>query len=285
MNFVILKAPLRLVIYIFISYLSLSIYFFYSYIHPKRFTSGFTPKELGFKYEDATLATNDGIKLAAWFLPQGNSSKAIIVCHGYPADKGDCLDMAEFLAPEYNLLFFDFRAMGKSQGRFTTGGWKEREDFLAAVRFLKERGFQDIGAIGFSMGAAVILMANSPDIKAIVSDSSYVSLDSVLNLIFHNFGPLRHAFVWSMKFLANLFLKVDIDRASPLKYIPEIRAPVFLIHCRKDNQIPFMHAQLLHKARIESQLWIIPGLDHGEGLAQRKEEYQLRVLKFLQDNL
>jgi len=41
--------------------------------------------------------------------------------HGYPMDKGNIFGMVSFLAKKYNLLLFDFRAMGKSEGFFTTG--------------------------------------------------------------------------------------------------------------------------------------------------------------------
>lgn len=295
MNYLILKISLRLIIYIIFIYFFLSLYFLYVYIHPHRFISGFVPKDLGLEYEDIILKTKDGIKLAAWFIPQKNNNKsrtfekvrdkAIIVCHGYPADKGNVLGIAAFLAPRYNLLLFDFRAMGKSQGKFTTGGWKEREDFLAAIRFLKERGFSNIGAFGFSMGAAVILMTNSPDIKAIVSDSCYVSLDSILNLIFKNFGIFGYPFVKMMKLWARLFFKIDIDRASPLIYISQIKNPIFLIHSQKDSQIPLAHVQLLHKENPQSQLWIIPDAEHGGGLASRQQEYQEKVLKFFSNYL
>jgi len=304
MNYLILKIFLRIIIYGLIIYVSLSLYFFYAYIHPAKFISGITPRDLGLGYEEITLVTKDGIKLAGWFIPQKKSSQAIIVCHGYPADKGNVLEMAAFLAPHYNLLFFDFRALGRSQGRFSTGGWQEREDFFSAVKFLKEKGFSDIGALGFSMGAAVILMANSPDInpvrnttfsntenkisngvKAIVSDSSYASLDAVLHLIFKNFGILRYPFVGMMKLLARLFFKIDVDSVSPLKYISQIKAPIFLIHSELDSQIPLEHAQLLHRANPKTELWIIPGADHGGGFGLKQEEYQEKVLKFFQTSL
>jgi dipeptidyl aminopeptidase/acylaminoacyl peptidase len=285
MNSLILKIFLRLVIYGLLIFVSLSLYFLYVYIRPARYISAFTPLDLGLDYEDITLKTKDGIKLAAWFIPQRNSRKAVIVCHGYPADKGNVLGIAAFLAPHYNLLFFDFRALGKSQGRFSTGGWKEREDFLAAVRFLKERGFSDIGAYGFSMGGAVILMANSPDIKAIVSDSAYKDLNAVLNLIFQNFGILRYPFVWLAKLWTRVFFKMDVDKVSPLKYISQIKAPIFLIHSQQDSQIPLEHAQLLHRANHKSLLWIIPDADHGQGLALRQQDYQEKVLNFFKENL
>lgn len=285
MNCLILKIPIRLIIYCLFIYFSLSFYFLYAYTHPSRFISRFVPKDLGLEYEDVILKTEDGIKLATWFIPQKNSNKAIIICHGYPADKGNVLGIAAFLAPHYNLLLFDFRAMGKSQGRFTTAGWRERQDFLTAIRFLKERGLNDIGAFGFSMGAAVILMSNSPDIKAIVSDSSYVSLESVLNLIFRNFGFFRYPLIGIIKLWAKLFFKIDVDEVSPLKYISEIKVPLFLIHSQQDSQIPVAHAQLLHKENPQSELWIIPEAEHGSGMALRQEEYQRRVLKFFSNYL
>lgn len=285
MNYLVLKIFSRLVIYGLFIYISLSLYFLYIYIHPSRFISGISPKDLGLEYEDITLKTKDEIKLAAWFIPQEKSNKAIIVCHGYPSDKGNVLGLAAFLAPHYNLILFDFRAMGKSQGKFSTGGWREREDFFAAIRFLKDKGFKAIGALGFSMGGAVILMANSQDIKAIVSDSSYASLDSVLHLIFRNFGFFRYPFIGMMKLCARIFFKMDVDSVSPLKYISQIKAPIFLIHSEQDSQIPLEHGQLLHKANLKNQLWIIQGAEHGGGLALKPEEYQEKVLEFFQDNL
>lgn len=274
-----------MLIYSLFTFIILSLYFLYVYVHPSRFISQITPKDLGLEYEDIILKTKDGIKLASWFIPQINSKKAIIVCHGYPADKGDVLSAVAFLASHYNLVLFDFRAMGKSQGRFTTGGWREREDFLTAVRFLKERGFNDIGAWGFSFGAAVILMSESLDIKVIVSDSSYTSLTSVLNLIFQNFGILRKPFVGAMKLWSKIFFKIDVDKVSPLKYIPQIKASVFLIHSQLDSQIPVEHAQLLHRANPKNKFWIIPEADHGEGLALKQTEYQEKVLNFFLDYL
>lgn len=285
MNYLIMKIFLRLVIYSLSILFFLSLYFLYIHVRPKKFISGISPADFGLKYEDITLKTKDGINLAAWLIPQKKSDKAIIVCHGYPADKGDVLGMAAFLAPRYNLVFFDFRALGKSQGKFSTGGWREREDFLSAAKFLKDKGFKDIGAFGFSMGAAVILMSNSPDIKAIVSDSSFASLNSVLELIFQNFGYFRYPLIGMMKLWTKLFFRMDVDKVCPSRYISQISCPIFLIHSELDSQIPLTHAQLLHKENPGNKLWIIPQADHGGGFASRQEEYEDQVLRFFQDNL
>ena len=276
---------LRLIIYPLIIVVFIPLYTFLLHIFPPRCVSKNVPSDLGLEYQDITLLTNDGIKLAAWFIPKENNSKAIIVCHGYPMDKGDVFTVAEFLARDYNLLLFDFRAMGKSTGRVSAAGWKEREDFLTAVRFLKEKGFKDIGAFGFSMGAAVIFLADSPDIKCIASDSSYASLEAVLLSLFKNYGPLRYLFVMMMKLWSRLFLNVDINAVAPVKYIAGMKIPIFLIHSQWDTQVPVNQAQLLHKANPQSKLLLIPEGEHGRSLAVSGGEYEKQLLQFFQDHL
>jgi len=285
MNYQILKSVLRIAVYAIVAFLSLSIYYFYIYVRPSRWKSESSPKLFDLEYEDVVLKTSDSFDLSGWFIPQKNSDKAVIVCHGYPTNKANVLDVAGFLAPYYNVFLFDFRALGDSGGRFASGGWKEREDFLTAVRFLKDKGFSDIGALGFSMGGAVILMSESKDLKAIVSDSSYAKLEWVLHVIFKNFGPIRYPFVKMMKLYYRLLFKTNMDQVAPARYISKIRTPVFLIHSERDSQIPIMHLELLRHESPRSTTWIIPDADHGEGHTLKQREYQEKILTFFRDNL
>lgn len=281
----ILKIGLRIVLYPIIIYVIFSLIYFYIYIRPAKYVSDWTPKSFGLHFENITIVTEDKIKLAGWFIPNKKSKKAIIVCHGYPFDKGNILGLASFLAKDFNLLLFDFRALGESRGGFSTGGFLEVRDFTAAVQFLKDKGFKDIGAFGFSLGAAVILMTNSPDIKAIVSDSSYKDLDSVLDSIFKYFGPFGRPFIWFMKLFGKIMFNLDTSKVSPVQAISQIKVPVFLIHCENDSQIPSESSKVLHSKKPDSQLWIIPFGDHGQGYAMMPNEYEEKVLKFFKSNL
>jgi uncharacterized protein len=273
----------RIALYPILGVILLSLFFFCLYVFPKRTVSSFTPKQWLMQYQDVTLTTRDGLKLAAWFIPNKKSTKAIIFCHGYPMDKGNIFGVTEFLAKDYNLLYFDFRAMGQSQGRVCTTGWREREDFLSAVKFLKDKGFNDIGAFGFSMGAAVIFMADSPDIKCIISDSSYSRLETAVGMVFRNFGFLK----WPLKRLAKLwsviFLQIDMDAVAPVNFVARLNKPVFLIHCRADTIIPVTEALELHKANPRTELLLIPGGDHGESVYS--DDYEPRIVKFFKSNL
>ena len=47
-----------------------------------------TPGTFGVEYEDVRLkARNDGKRIAAWYIPNEDSSQAIIMVHGYGASK------------------------------------------------------------------------------------------------------------------------------------------------------------------------------------------------------
>jgi dipeptidyl aminopeptidase/acylaminoacyl peptidase len=272
-------------ILILIWIVGVSFYAFYISVRPRRFRNGIGPANFGLKYEEVTFKTEDGITLKGWFIPCEGKKATVIVCHGYPFDKGNILPSSLFLHREYNLFLFDFRAMGESEGKYTTVGYHERKDLLAAVDYLKSRGIEEMGALGFSLGGAVILMANSPDIKAVVSDSSYATLDLMIHSLFRHYHFLRYPFVFTVKLLSRMVLKFDTSSVSPVDTIKEVKSPVFLIHGERDSQIPVKNAYLLHKAASKSELWIVPGADHGEAQTLEPMEYEKRILEFFKEKL
>ncbi len=263
----------------------ISLYTLFLYAHPRRYLTPFTPRDLELWYDNMTLKSEDGLKLAAWFLPNKDSDAAIVICHGYPADKGDLLKLASFLAKDYNLLFFDFRCMGRSDGEKSTIGDKERLDFAAAVNALKEKGFKKIGAFGFSMGGSVIIHANSPDIKAAVTDSAFASLEGTLLALYKRYGPLKHILAFFTKKQAKMIFKMDIESVTPAHTIKELKFPILLIHSRSDELVPVENANTLHAANPKSELWIIDDALHGQTRRVKTDEYEKKVLDFFKANL
>jgi len=129
--------------------------------------------------------------LRGWYLPADThgpfyqGKRVIIVAHGKGYHRANpIINMMQLevdLARQgYHVLTFDFRGWGESDGKRFSLGYYERRDLLSAVDYLISRGFssQSIGVIGFSMGAATALMcaAESTDIAAVVSDSSFADL-------------------------------------------------------------------------------------------------------------
>ena len=166
----------RIVVIVFSLLVIASLWGFYSSIRPPRFLSSLTPHDLRIAYQTVSFSTADGLTLRGWYIPAVQTSeKNVILLHGYPADKGNILPPLAFLHDDFNLLLFDFRYLGESEGSYSTAGAKEVEDLLAAIRFLKGRGIKEVGVWGFSMGGAVALMAmgKAPEIRAVISESSY----------------------------------------------------------------------------------------------------------------
>ena len=147
-----MNAILRIVLIVSALLIFASAWLFYISIRPPKMVSSITPRNLNMPYEQVSFTTADGLSLRGWFILSGKrAAKTLILLHGYPADKGNILPALAFLHADFNLLLFDFRYLGESDGSYSTAGAKEVEDLLAAIRFLKTRGIEEVGVWGFSM--------------------------------------------------------------------------------------------------------------------------------------
>lgn len=262
---------------------------FYMAMHPTRFKTGIAPDKVNLKYKNISFKTSDDILIKGWFIhSKTKTNKTIIICHGYPFDKNNIFGATYFLAEKFNLLYFDFRYFGESQGKYTTVGYREKEDLLAAVQFLKKRNITKTGALGFSLGAATIIMANSEDIKAIAADSSYATLDKMIERTYFIFpGFTKNPFVFLTELYSKIFLGIDSKDIAPVKDISNIKVPVLLIHGEKDSQIPVENSKILYGAsnKNKTEFWIVPEADHGYAHYLYPEEYEQKLFDFFERNL
>ncbi|MCH7605435.1 alpha/beta fold hydrolase [Patescibacteria group bacterium] len=271
---------------ILLFFVIVSLYGFYIAIRPPKIHSPATPADFGLDFETITMETDDGVAIKGWFIPQPNTDKIIIALHGYPADKGDILPSLVFLHQDFNLLLFDFRYFGQSDGFYSTVGAREIYDLFAAVEFAKERGFTKIGIWGFSMGGAVALMGASKtsEIKAVVSDSSYASLSLLVKEPYRNLAFLKYPLAFFTGLWSKIFLGISIDEVSPAKKVMGMKIPILLIHSSGDKVIPFSHALLLKEALKDNpsaEFWFQEEIRHGEF----QKEYEIRIREFFQRNL
>jgi len=267
-------------------------------IHPPTFRTEDDPARYGLQYEKVSFETTDGLTLRGWFIPAASTGRprpgacaTILVGHGYPFDKANILRHALFLHGRFHLLLFDFRYFGESDGWYTTAGLLETRDVDAAVSYLKQRPGIDagrIGAFGFSMSAASFLLAEHPDIRAIVGDSPYASLEDLVGRQFFFFpGPMKWPFVALTKLYARILLGVKVADAAPAQVVKRLKTPLLIIHGDADSQIPVEHAyQLRANADPEStEVWIVQGADHGLAHAFTGDQYEVRVRHFFEEHL
>lgn len=272
---------IRVLFYLSLFLVVASLWGFYTSVRPPKIVSAITPLSLGMSYQEVVFTTADGLDLSGWYIPrQSATRKTLILLHGYPADKGNILPVLSFLHEDYNLFLFDFRYLGKSEGSYSTAGAKEVEDLLAAIRFLKSRGVEEVGVWGFSMGGAVALMAieKAPEIRAVVSESSYASLAQMALQLFR-IPVLNYPLAVLVGVWAKLFLGIDLREVSPVRSVQHAEIPILLIHSSADAVIPFSHAESLRAALAgnpRAEFWFKDGYAHG----QLGTDYRTRIKEF-----
>jgi pimeloyl-ACP methyl ester carboxylesterase len=251
-------------------------------------------------YPDIQLAAElvsfpvpEGGRRVGWFIP-GRSQAPVILLHGFGCQRQEMLEYAQVLHQAgYSTLLFDFRGRGDSDGDAVTLGFYEQQDVLAAVEYLRSRDDVDIGrvgALGISMGGAVAILAaaQEPAIRTVVADSPFESAEQaieegftrVVGLPAFPFAPITLQFIkWR--------LGASPDGVIPRDYIAAISPrPILIIHGLADTAVSSANSESLFAAALDpKELWLLPGVNHTNGIGDLKEEYSHRVINFFGQNL
>ena len=166
-----------------------------------------------------------------------------------------------------------------------SAGYYEQRDLLGAIDYVKGRGFEHIGVLGFSMGAVTTLIAaaSSSDIDAVVADSSFADLKDVMEPEFSKRTKFPKFFLPALLFIVKIMYSVDFSAVKPIELVSEIAPrPAFFIHGQLDETFPLEHAYRLHQAgqNPQNQLWIVPQAGHVRAYATCPEEYMNKITAF-----
>lgn len=235
----------------------------------------------------------DGTRLHALYCQGNQEYPTLILCHGYARSLAEPWEVGLGLnSAGYNVFLLDFRACGKSGGRFTTIGYKETWDMLAAVRFVKRNyGRGPVGVFGISMGgaAAIIAAAQSPEIAAVAADSAYADLQGVLRKKVPDFTPTPWLapLGWLSVRIGEWLSGSRLAAVRPIDYVQGIAPrPLLLIYGEEDSYVPVGQPQALFaQAGEPKQIWFAPGSDHAVARLDYPEEYMRRLQGFFDRHL
>ena len=263
----------------------------YKMVKPPRILENWTPKDLGFDYEDITMETRDGLKLSGWWIPNG-SDKTVIPLHGYTRSRWDDVYMkqtTEFLLKEgYNVLTRDFRAHGRSEGKYTTVGIDEISDVLSAVDWLETHRPEEskwIALIGFSMGAMLTIRALAEEDRVCcgVADSPPIYLDKTGARGLKYFASLPE---W-LYYFAKPFMKLfsGAKELNMLEYAGKIKKPLLLIAGDRDPLVEVYEVKEFYERNKRTnpnvELWVTDA-PHVRTLKFHPDEWKSRVKSFLE---
>ncbi len=255
------------------------------------------PEQFSLRYEKILFKTRDGLLLKGWFIPSPTGDKrTLVMCHGWSDNKGELLQQTCFLNTDggFNLLYFDFRSHGESEGTFTTIGGLETLDFDAAIAWLKKTKPEcalSVGVFGLSMGAAVAIasMPKYPDLSCVVVESPFSDYRTVIkrwgwNNLKIPYYPLIALILFVLRLRVN---NAAIDLFNPVESAPKISPrPLFVIGGANDRLMtPDDVKKVFSAAHEPKQLWMVPDARHAKCREAAGREYDTRVIAFFRENL
>jgi fermentation-respiration switch protein FrsA (DUF1100 family) len=234
------------------------------------------PGAVGLPFEDVEVTAADGVRLHGWWLParDGEPVGAVLVFHGNAGNIADRIPLARALtAMQLDVLLFDYRGYGSSQGRPTAGGLgldgEAMHDWL--VRRMEQRGLasERIAYFGESLGAAVAIdVAQRRRITALVTEAAFTSVADVARSLY-----------W--------FLPVDLlvrDRFASIGKLGSLDVPLLAMHSPADEIVPFIHSERLVAAARSAELLRLDG-GHNAGGFQRSPAHAATLQAFLHRHL
>ena len=224
-----------------------------------------TPADRGLAYREVQFASRDGTVLRGWFLPARGAGPApvLVLSHGRGQSREEFRDkLPVFARHGFALLAFDYRASGRSDGRYNTAGYKETWDLLAA--------------------------AADPGIRAVVEDSGFASLRNVIAYNFRQEAGLPPFPLAPLTILlAQARAGARVDEVEPADAIARVAPrPVLVVHGLRDTKVrPDQGRELYAHAGSPKQAWFVPGAGHVGAFEVDPRGYERRVVGFLEQAL
>ena len=290
-----INITLRLILVIVVLYVGLSVAGAILVMRIPRLAVDGSPSDVGLAYTNVSFPTRNesNILLKGWYF-QGQGDKTILIVHGGFQTRVDnvvdTLDLTKSLVADgYNVLLFDLRGRGESQGKGLNILTNEN-DIGGAVDFLKTRGeAAHIGIIGFCSGAATTaIFASQENIGAVVLDGCFATVDSMVTRQATTRSIpafLVDSFIPGLRLTVRLFYGAVPE--DPIKAVPDITCPVFFIHEQNDNLTTTQETDRLFAAAKNpaDALWEIPGALHSEGYKTDPAQYVQKINSFFSAEL
>jgi uncharacterized protein len=238
-------------------------------------------------YEPISFLASDGLRLSGWYVPSENRA-AVVLVHGGGGDRTGAEAHAELLVRHgYGVLLYDSRGRGESAGSPNAFGWGWDKDVAGALAFLRNRPDVDpdrIGGLGLSTGADVLIefAAERRQLGAVVADGatarSFADYRELAGLDIVIWGPFYVSLLTATRVFSGSSpgepLVELVSRVAPTPLLL-IAAGRGIAQERDFNRI------YAEAAREPVELWDLPDVNHTAAVRERADEYEQRVVGFL----
>jgi uncharacterized protein len=221
------------------------------------------------------LVADDGTPLVGSYLPAGGSDAAVLLLHGFGANrrKPAYARLADGLSSRLPVLALDLRGHGASGG-WSTFGDREVDDVAAGVRWLRRVGHGRVVVVGLSMGATAAMHAAAQgiDLAGLVVISAVARFRTEPDTE----ATRRLKRVWDSpahRRTLRLVLGIQLagpehwrSPAHPVEMVARSASPLLVVHGEDDAYFPMQDAEaLVDAAAGPATLWREPvGFGHAE---------------------
>lgn len=266
----------------------------YDQTHPSKVPLTDSPALHGLAFSAISFASPlDGMTLRGWYLPAPRpTGRTIVIAPGISDNRqvsGITLSLAPALLDAgFDVLAFDFRAEGESDGDTQSFGVREQEDVLGAVAFARNRGARHVAVIGYSMGAASAILAavRSPDIEAVVADLAFADLRTTIERRMQSIGFPQFLASYG-RILFGVLSGTDPAAAVPMDVVASVAPrPMLFIAGTGDTFVPATDGEALAvRGGPSADFWLVPGAAHVGSFAVDPAQYIARVVAFFEASL
>ena len=244
--------------------------------------------------ENIEITTDEGVILKGWYFPMSDTAKcAVIMAHGWTSTRTGMLKYTPlFDNCGCDIVMYDHRVHGESEGGNATGGVMEGKDLLKVTDYVQERtGLPDnkIGWVGVSWGGATVLHAGSSgkEVAFILSDAPF---DKWHSAIFER--AIRDYGSWVNLLTSGVYAAVswrtdgtNVRAANTAEAARSIKAPVFLFHSKMDEATASWQSENINKnldpnnSVFHHTEW---GGGHGKDITENKDKFIAVWNEFMQ---
>jgi len=228
----------------------------------------YDPGDLDLAFEKVVLPTQDGLKLAAWYVPAAGARYTILFCHGNSGNISHRLDTINLWNElGFNILVFDYRGYGQSQGQPSEEGtyrdartawdWLVRDKHVRPDRIIIH---------GRSLGGAIAAnLAVQVEPAGLIVESTFTSYED-MGKEFYPYLPVH----WFASFK---YRTIDAVRRAA--------CPVLIVHSRNDELVPFEFGRRLFEAADEPKQFVQIDGRHNDGFLFSAETYRRALLDWV----
>lgn len=211
-----------------------------------------TPRAHGLDYEPLTLATPDGERLDAWFVPAPQARGVVLFLHGNAGNMSHRMNsVLMFHRLGYSVLIFDYRGYGRSSGKPSEHGlYRDAQaawDYLVRQRSVAPAR---IVVFGESLGGAVAAWLVAHERAGALVLSSVFTSAPELAADLYPWLPAK----WLVR------MRYDTRAA-----LAQVRCPVLVAHSPGDEIVPFRHGQRLFEAAAQPKVFLPLAGGHNDG--------------------